>query len=210
MASCYCPSFLISQAADDSSSPPVKRNYLLAEIKMNRPFEIVLACLIAVNAAPATYAQETTKPVIQWEVIDQPVEVVWQAIQAMRTNDPEHRKLLSYSHNEAIIEEKFGSIPLIGDTICTYKESELPPNQIKYALLKSDHFRTFEGSWTLTPIGDDKTRVELTSTLDPGVRVPFWREISRNTTSNSVRHRLEALARQAQKLAALQTTIAKR
>ncbi|HEY9777129.1 MAG TPA: hypothetical protein V6C81_25410 [Planktothrix sp.] len=176
---------------------------------MNRRLKVFLVSMFAASAVPIASAHDA-KPVTQSQVIEQPINIVWSAIQGLRTCDPEHRKLISYHNNEALIEEKFFALPVVGDTSCTYKECEVPPNQIKYTLIKSDHFRQFEGSWTLTPMGENKTMVCLSSTLDAGLRIPFWKEITKTATKTSVLHRLKQLSSEADRVATLHGSIAAR
>jgi hypothetical protein len=172
---------------------------------MNTGFRLLLACLLAAQTATAALATDT-KPVSQSQVIDQPSHIVWLAIQSLRTADREHRKLVSYTNGEAVIEEKFHSLPIVGDAACKYKECELPPNEIDYSLISSDQFKVFEGSWMLTPLKDGKTLVSLSANFDTGLRIPFWREITKNQTSASLKRRLKQLADQVDHIASEQAS----
>jgi len=160
---------------------------------------------VALLAAPLPAKCAETKPVIEQQVIDEPASIVWRAIQNLRTVDGQKRRLISYANNEAVIEEKFPALPIVGDSTCLYKECEvIPEKEINYSLIHSDHFKVFEGTWNLERMADGKTRVSLSSNLDTGLRVPFWREITRVATTRSVKHRLQELAVQAHKIASQQ------
>jgi hypothetical protein len=173
------------------------------------PRHLKSACLTALTIAfvalplPAKCAD--TKPVMEQEVIDEPASIVWRAIQNLRTIDAQKRRLISYANNEAVIEEKFPALPIVGDSTCLYKECEVvPEKQIDYSLIRSDHFKVFEGTWNLERLSGGRTKVSLSSNLDTGMRIPFWREITRAATSRSVKHRLQELCTQAHKLASEQ------
>jgi len=143
------------------------------------------------------------------QVIDEPTTVVWRAIQNLRTADKQRRRLVSYENNEAIIEERFPALPIVGEATCLYKEREVPEKEINFSLISSDHFKVFEGTWSLERLSDGRTKVSLSSNLDTGLRIPFWREITRAATSRSVKHRLQELSEQAHKLASQQACAAR-
>lgn len=173
------------------------------------PRHLKSACLAVLTlcfvTAPLPAKCADTKPVMEQQVIDEPASIVWRALQDLRTTDGQKRRLVSYSNNEAVIEEKFPSLPIVGDSTCLYKECEVvPERQIDYSLIRSDHFKVFEGKWNLERLPGGRTKVSLSSNLDTGMRVPFWRELTRAATSRSVKHRLQELSTQAHKLASEQ------
>lgn len=122
-------------------------------------------------------------------------EVVWGAIQHERICGGDQRKLLSYDGSKAVLEEKFAALPIVGAASCVYTESEVPIHRIDYSLVHSNRFHAFEGSWILTPVKDgSQTIVELSNALDPGIRVPFWQEITKAAASRHVKKRLEEIS----------------
>lgn len=159
---------------------------------------LVLWVTLLLLSVPSALCSDEIKPVIESVVVDQPVTVVFNAIRELRTTNGSHRKLESYKDNQAIIEERFPGLPVVGDSICTYKEIEIPPSRIDYELIRSDRFKMFQGAWVLEPICENRTKVTLSSYLDPGMRVPFWREISRSATERHVKKRLRELQEQAE------------
>ncbi len=127
-------------------------------------------------------------------------EHVWEAIQHERKGMD--RTLLSYDGKEATIDEKFASLPIVGAATCTYIEKESSTNErIDYALLRSDRFIVFQGSWIISPGKDgSSTVVELSNAIDPGIRVPFWQDITKLAAHRMIKRRLESVTAYAEKL----------
>lgn len=126
---------------------------------------------------------------------------VWLAIQHQRVSDAAKRTLVSYDGRDAVIEEKFGALPVVGGASCRYCEHETVPNErIDYDFVGSDKFREFKGHWLLKPGKDGKTVVELKNVLDPGLRVPFWQDITRMAATKNVKQRLHEVASYAEQL----------
>lgn len=133
--------------------------------------------------------------------INAPLNKVWDAIQERRSSDPNKRKLMSYDGKVAVVKEFFLSVPIIGNTICTYAERELIPHKaIEFKMLSSNRFHTFEGFWTLQDGSKPgTTQVTLTTILDPGVRIPFWQQIAKNAMQKDLQHNLECVTELATK-----------
>ncbi|MBX9687593.1 MAG: hypothetical protein K2X27_12875 [Candidatus Obscuribacterales bacterium] len=125
---------------------------------------------------------------------------VWEAIQHQRKAD-DHRKLISYDGVAATLHETFAALPIVGEASCVYVENESTPlERIDYALIKSDHFHVFQGSWILAPGKDGSTTVMLSNEIDPGIRVPFWQDITKMAASRMVKRRLDAICAYAEQL----------
>ncbi len=151
---------------------------------------LVFAIVALTGSIPAFSAIEVKEVSLSMVVKAKP-EQVWEAIRDQRKSDQEHRKLVSYKNAEAIIEEKFAGLPVIGEATCLYKECEVPLKRIDYSLIQSDRFKTFQGSWVLTPSEDGQnTTVQLSSFADPGLRIPFWKELTKMATTKNVKKRL--------------------
>jgi len=117
-------------------------------------------------------------------------QAVYDAIKMQRSVDPA-RKLVSYAGVEAVIDENFSGLPVIGNAKCLYKEVESAPERVEYFLVRSDKFKRFEGCWTLTPIdGGRRTELKLCSYLETGVHVPFARQITNSSVKKDVLRRL--------------------
>ncbi len=122
-------------------------------------------------------------------VVNADPEVVWEVIKKTRSN--ERRKIVKSLDNEVTIEEKFDGLPVIGRALCTYKEVDVPCKRIDYALVHSDRFRAFEGTWELSPADHGKhTILQLSTYLDTGVNVPFAREITNHNVIKDIKRRL--------------------
>ncbi len=147
----------------------------------------------SIKMAPAKIARAKANAptVTQSIVINASPKFVFEAIQHARKADA--RKLLSYDGSDATIEEKFMTLPVVGAATCTYVEHEIPNLEgIEYHLVNSDRFTVFQGKWSLTPARDGKsTIVELSSAMDPGIRIPFWQEITKMAACKSVKRRLD-------------------
>ncbi|HEY9731210.1 MAG TPA: SRPBCC family protein [Drouetiella sp.] len=152
---------------------------------------ILCGLIFSFGALPANAEKNTDAMVSQTMVINAPVKAVWEAMRTLRRNDPAHRKILSSSGGDYVVQETFEGIPVIGEAICTYREHETPMQKLKYELIKSDKLKAFAGEWNLTPAGDNQTKVELSSRTDAGVCIPFADKITRSRTSKSITKRLE-------------------
>lgn len=161
---------------------------------------------VAQGTTSQSQALQSPKPLVGGETlpcvtrqleVNAPVDRVWQAIQDRRKSDPQHRQLLSYDGNVAVVKETFPSMPIIGTNIATYAEREIRPlRQIAYRLVASPRFRTFEGCWTLTPgTAPNTTLVSLSFTFDPGIRFPLWNRFTRGSMQTSVRDTLQEVNR---------------
>ena len=107
--------------------------------------------------------------------IGAPVEVVWRAIHEERNYDPEvlNTTVISVQGPIIVLEQIYRNIPIFGKVVCRTKNKETPYKRIDYWLEYSDHFKTMEGSWILTPLDSGcTTRLELSSYLDAGGGIP--------------------------------------
>ncbi len=149
------------------------------------------------NQEKAAHAPEVKHSI----VINAKPQHVWAAIQHQRKADAS-RKLLSYDGTAATLHETFGALPIVGEASCDYVENEKASLQrIDYSMLKSDRFHVFQGSWILSPGKNmNSTVVELSNEIDPGIRVPFWQDITKVAATRLVKRRLEAVCAYAEEL----------
>ncbi len=108
-------------------------------------------------------------------VIKAPPDVVFNAVHEQRKVDPElaYSKIMRQGVNESQLEQKFTALPMIGSATCLINTQEIPNRRIDYQMVKSDKFKSMEGSWVLTPSADGKsTTLELSSHIDTGLPVP--------------------------------------
>lgn len=129
-------------------------------------------------------------------------EIVWRAIHEQRANDPEmaYTKVLSRSGNHLTLEQKFTLIPIIGTATCLMSNDEVPFRRIDYKLLKSDRFKSMEGSWILQPIDRKCTLLELSSQVDVGI--PGARCFVESAAPKKLKQRLERVKQAAESIAA--------
>ena len=133
-------------------------------------------------------------------VIKAPPEAVWDAVHEQRKTDPElaYSKVLKQGVNEAVLEQKFTVIPMIGTAVCTMNTQEVPNRRIDYQMIKSDRFKAMEGSWILTPSADGKTTtLELSTHIDLGLPVP--KSMINGATHKKLERRLSAVRELAEK-----------
>src|ERR1700685_2369540 len=117
-------------------------------------------------------------------------EKVWDAIVSYRNSDPSRRKIVSSSDGKTVIEETF-SAPVVGSAKAVYEETETPPQQIDFKLVKSDIFSKFAGRWTLSEAsGGSSTVVDLTAELDVGLPLPFKDQILNSQAAADIDIRL--------------------
>ena len=77
---------------------------------------------------PAIASSTEVKMVNMTTIVNASPSVVWESIRGLRKTDQVHRKLVSYKDNEAVLEEKFLGLPIIGDATCIYKGVRFPSN----------------------------------------------------------------------------------
>ncbi len=151
---------------------------------------LVALCVAALvsPAMAAGHAQE--EGIFSTVMVSASPQTVYDAIKMQRQLDPA-RKLVSYKDAEAVIDENFSGLPVIGNAKCLYKEVESSPGRVEFRLVSSDKFKRFEGCWTLTPVeGGRKTELKLSSYLETGVHVPFARQITNCSVKKDVLRRL--------------------
>jgi hypothetical protein len=160
---------------------------------------LALAALLVVSLPPA-WAQEN---VVSGSIsINAPANVVWDAVHTERQNDPdlEYSKVLEQHGNQALIEQKFNALPIIGAAVCQLIQREVPNERIDYKLVKSDKFKALNGSWVLTASPDGRTTtLELSSHLDTGMA--YSQGVIDMLTKKKIDKRLENVKRAAEAVA---------
>lgn len=142
-------------------------------------------------------------------LIEAPPRIVWEAVHEERQKDPdiEYSKVLETGENKCRLEQKFKLIPVFGTAVCEMHNWEVPLQRIDYKLIKSDRFKSMEGSWVLTSKDDGRsTMLELSTHLDLGIPVPGG--LMKSVTSKKLTKRLsnvKKVAEQTQKQMAAKT-----
>lgn len=132
--------------------------------------------------------------------IKAPPKVVWRAIHAERTQNPEvaYSKIIGESGNTKTIEQQFINIPILGKVTAVTRQIEDPNKRIDYHLLRSDKFKALEGSWELQPAaGGKETMLKLSSRLDVGV--PFSGMFIKSATKKKIERRIANVKKIAEK-----------
>lgn len=117
--------------------------------------------------------------------------VVWETVHEERKKDPdlEYSKILSESHNQKTLEQKFAVIPIFGTATCVMNNQEVPLERIDYNMISSDRFKAMEGSWVLTPgCEPGSTYLELSTYADIGLPIP--RPMIEGVTGKKLQRRL--------------------
>jgi hypothetical protein len=162
---------------------------------------LALAAFVSLSLAPA-WAQDNL--VSGSVVINAPTKAVWDAVHTERQNDPdlEYSKIIEQHGNQALIEQKFNALPVIGAATCQLIQREVPLERIDYKLVKSDKFKALNGSWVLTPSADGlTTTLALSTHLDTGMA--YSQGVIDLLTKKKIDKRLDNVKRAAEAVAAI-------
>jgi len=158
----------------------------------------LIFCAIALAACPAAGA-EARKYVTEHIVVNTPPEYVFHAIRKMRDQDRYGRKTLTYDGKVATVDEQMHGVAIYGNVHCVWQESEKPYESIEYKILSSDHFKSASGRYILTPSADNKTTsVEVSTTMDSGLRIPLGDNITRMNVAKDSKERLARMKQAAE------------
>ena len=157
------------------------------------------SCVNSSFAAPAADDYEKPEPVVGKVQVQARPEIVFEAIRCLRQEDPGGVKVLSHNLQNAMIEEIFDGLPIVGKAKCLYKESYLPPNKVEFHMVESDKLKAFDGWWKLTPVSAVLTEVELATGVDFGLHIPFARQITNANTLKEIREQLADMKRLAER-----------
>ena len=168
----------------------VKPRVLKKVLRMKRLFRLVVQLSGLLLAAPALAQGPDWQGVSGRVQINAPPRIVWEAVHHERAADPD----LSYSHvlqqkgNRLLLEQKFNSLPVIGEAVCLMVQEETPLKRIDYKLVKSDKFKDMAGSWVLTEMPNGATQLELYSLLDTGL--PYSQGVINTVLQDKINKRL--------------------
>jgi hypothetical protein len=132
-------------------------------------------------------------------VIDAPPEYVFQAIRKQRDDSARGRSTLSFDGKIAKIDDKMEGVAIYGKVHSVWQETEKPYEGLDYKMLSSDHFKSGDGHWILTPSADKKTTtLELQSLMDSGLKIPFADNFTRMNLAKDAKERLARLKKWAE------------
>jgi hypothetical protein len=133
---------------------------------------VLIAAFAVLSSCQAPSFAKTAKcnGVSDTTVVNAPKELVWAAVTAADKFDADIR---STEGKEAIVAQKFEKIPFYGSVQTTLKITVKENELLSYELIESDKvLKEMSGGWELTPIDGTKTRLKLTSSVDPGLPIP--------------------------------------
>lgn len=169
-------------------------------MKLSR--RLVLLAAIALISSPTSPSWANPpkgfKGVASHLVVNARPQTIYEQIRALRHGEASGVKEISKTDSEAVLEEHFQNLPIIGKAKCIYVEKYTPWSRIDYHMIESDKFKAFEGSWQLTPQDDNSVLVELCSFVDTGLPIPFGRQITNTQTMKDIKDRLQLVKKKAE------------
>jgi hypothetical protein len=158
-------------------------------VSLTTPAAFACAFLIALSAFAKNQNYVSEKI-----VINAPPEYVFQAIRRQRDDSQRGRSTISFDGKTAKIDDKMDGVAIYGKVHSVWEETERPYEGLDYKMLSSDHFKSAEGHWILTPSADKKsTTLELQCLMDSGLKIPFADGITRLNLSKDSKERLKRL-----------------
>lgn len=146
---------------------------------------------------------DATKGVTGSMIVAGSRDKVWEVLTATGHFDD---TLHSVHGNEAIVTQKFKSLPFFGVTTVKVKATVQPKDRIDFRMIESDRLKAMEGNWQIHSIDKGKMRVQLTMYVDPGLPVP--RFLVNQFIAGKVRHRLRTVKNLVEKPSATATVSA--
>ncbi len=144
--------------------------------------------------APHCAAQAGKGGVSSSTVVNAPKEAVWGVLSASGHFDDQ---VQSVNGHEAIAEQKFKSLPFLGNATVLVKATATPMEQIEFNMIESDKMKAFSGLWRIAPIDDHHTRLHLKMNVDPGL--PFPKFLINQFMLGKVKNRLKKVKTLAEK-----------
>jgi hypothetical protein len=163
----------------------------VANVKLIAAVTVVALTHLSVSAAEEDVAAE--KGVTAKISIKAPLAKVWEVCGDSKNFDS---KIQSSTADGAIVEQRFGHIPILGETTATVKATTVPMQRLEYRMIRSDRLKALSGTWILTPINANSTNLQISSYVDPGLPVP--RFLINRFVLGKVRSRLQKIKRLAE------------
>jgi uncharacterized protein YndB with AHSA1/START domain len=163
------------------------------------PIAVLVAFACTFLFSPNSLAKNTNYVTEKIE-INAPPEYVFQAIRKQRDDASRGRSTISFDGKVARIDDRMENVAIYGKVHSVWEETELPNYEgMDYKMISSDHFKSADGKWILTPSADKKTTtLELRTLMDSGLRIPFADNITRMNLSKDSKERLERLKKWAE------------
>jgi len=129
-------------------------------------------CLLATLAftQSAAFCQSPQDGVTGKIDITAPAQAVWEAVHHERSSDPDisYSKIVEQKGNRVLLEQKFNSLPIVGEATCLLVQEETPLKRIDYKMVRSDKFKEMWGSWIIEE-NPNGVSLSLHSVLDTGL-----------------------------------------
>ncbi|MBX3075480.1 SRPBCC family protein [Candidatus Obscuribacterales bacterium] len=160
-----------------------------------------LVLLSSITILSALHGQAAAKSekcnsVSDTTVVNAPKECVWKAVTSADKFDAD---IKSTEGKEAIVQQKFERIPFYGTVQTTLKITVKENELLSYELIEADKsLKEMSGKWELTPVEQAKTRLKLTSNIEPGLPIP--RFLINQFIKGKVRTRLHKTQKLAEEL----------
>lgn len=152
--------------------------------------------LLSTSQTPSFAKSEKCNSVTDVTVVNAPKECVWAAVTSADKFDAD---IKSTEGKEAIVQQKFDKIPFYGTVQTTLKITVKENELLSYELIEADKsLKEMSGKWQLTPIDETKTRLKLTSNIEPGLPIP--RFLINQFIKGKVRTRLHKTQKLAEEL----------
>ncbi len=159
----------------------------------------LIAAFLAIICSPVL--AKSQKFLTERIQIDAKPQAVFETLRKYRTCDLHHRKLVSYDGKKALIDESIDGVPVYGKVHCLWEEKEVPYQRIDYTLVNSDKFAGGSGSYVILASREDgKVTLELESSLESGLHLPFASEISQGAERKDMKARLSLIKRMAEEM----------
>lgn len=138
---------------------------------MSRVHILSALCALAISICmcQCTVASAEPRGVSSSTVVNAPKDTVWKTLTSVGNFDD---KLVSQNGNEAVVEQKFKSLPMLSAIVIIVKAKVTPEERIEFEMIKCDRLKAFAGKYTLSEIDAKHTKVHLTMFIDPGLPVP--------------------------------------
>ncbi len=148
-------------------------------------------CLLATLAITQTaaFCQTPSDGVTGKVDISAPPQAVWEAVHQERSSDPDisYSKIVEQKGNRVLIEQKFNTIPVVGEATCLLVQEETPLKRIDYKMVRSDKFKEMYGSWVIEE-NPNGVVLSLHSVLDTGL--PYAQSVTNSFLKNKIDARL--------------------
>lgn len=155
--------------------------------------------LSSVTINPA-FCQAPSDGVTGKIAITAPAQAVWDAVHNERSSDPDisYSKIVEQKGNRVLLEQKFNTIPVVGEATCLLVQEETPLKRIDYKMVRSDKFKEMWGSWIIEE-NPNGVSLSLHSVLDTGL--PYAQSVTNQFLKNKIDARLARVKTAAENMA---------